>query len=271
MKKIILSVFLIFFAMLFAQENILLKSDAQAELNGYDYVKNFTVNSTSGYFTKDSFKILEPNEKGFRVCVEVPNTSTSYDILPSYPSFLNEANIGAGYIENAGSIKKIDITLTLNRPYDEIIFMYSTSPNGDIKFFKMPQNFNSVKSMEETVLTIEPDSYIQDVNYRDIKSAVALGGENDGIYFRGIRVKVNKAPNNIDFSPYSIVYLKEIKVQYDLNLTPEQFEQRKAMKEEWGISDEEELIREKTIARIDIEVKNKEQEKSKMFKEEVSE
>lgn len=43
------------------------------------------------------------------------------------------------------------------------------------------------------------------------------------------------------------------------------------MKEEWGISDEEELIREKTIARIDIEVKNKEQEKSKMFKEEVSE
>ena len=106
MKKIILSIFLIFFAMLFAQENILLKSDAQAELNGYDYVKNFTVNSTSGYFTKDSFKILEPNEKGFRVCVEVPDTSTSYDILPSYPSFLNEANIGAGYIENAGSIKK---------------------------------------------------------------------------------------------------------------------------------------------------------------------
>ena len=124
--------------------------------------------------------------------------------------------------------------------------------------------------MEETVLTIEPASYIQNVNYRDIKTANILG-ENDGIYFRGIRVKVNKAPNNIDFLPYSIVYLKEIKVQYDLNLTPEQFEQRKAMKEEWGISDEEELIREKTIARIDVEVKNKEQEKSKMFKEEVSE
>ena len=270
MKKIILSVFLIFFAMLFAQENILLKSDAQAELNGYDYVKNFTVNSTSGYFTKDSFKILEPNEKGFRICVEVPNTSTYYDILPPYPSFLNEANIGAGYIENAGSIKKIDITLTLFRPYDEIIFMYSTSPNGNIKFFKMPQDFNNVKSMEETILSIEPDSYIQNVNYRDIKTANILG-ENDGIYFRGIRVKVNKAPNGTIFFPYSIVYLKEIKVQYDLNLTPEQFEQRKAMKEEWGISDEEELIREKTIARIDIEVKNKEQEKSKMFKEEVSE
>ena len=238
MKKIILSVFLIFFAMLFAQENILFKSDVQAELNGYDYVKNFTVNSISGYFTKDSFKILEPNEKGFRVCVEVPDTSTSYDILPSYPSFLNEAKIGAGYIENAGSIKKIDITLTLNRPYDEIIFMYSTSPNGNIKFFKMPQDFNNVKSMEETVLTIEPASYIQNVNNRDIKTDNILG-ENDGIYFRGIRVKVNKAPKNIDFLPCSIIYLKEIKVQYDLNLTPEQFEQRKAMKEEWGISDEE--------------------------------
>ena len=187
-----------FFAMLFAQENILLKSDAQAELNGYDYVKNFTVNSISEYFTKDSL-------------------------------------------------------------------------NGDVKFFKMPQDFNNVKPVEETVLTIEPTSYIQDVNYRNIKPAAIIGDENDGIYFRGIRVKVNKAPNNIDFSPYSIVYLKEIKVQYDLKLTQEQFEQRKAMKEEWGISDEEELIREKTIARIDIEVKNKEQEKSKMFKEEVSE
>ena len=69
---------------------------------------------------------------------------------------------------------------------------------------------------------------------------------------------------------------KEDESNYDLvidttNLTPEQFEQRKAMKEDWGISDEEELIREKTIARIDVEVKNKEQEKSKMFKEEVSE
>lgn len=270
MKKIILSVFLIFFAMLFAQENILFKSDVKAELNGYDYAKNFTAISNSGYFTKDSFEVLEPNEKGLRVRAKVPNASTYYDILPSYPSFLNEANIGAGYIENAGSIKKIDITLTLFRPYDEIIFMYSTSPNGDIKFFKMPQDFNNVIPMEETILTIEPSSYIQNVNYRDIKTSNILS-ENDGIYFRGIRVKVNKAPNNIDFSPYSIVYLKEIKVQYDLNLTPEQFEQRKAMKEEWGISDEEELIREKTIARIDVEVKNKEQEKSKMFKEEVSE
>ena len=237
----------------------------------YDYVKNFTVNSNSGYFTKDSFKVLEPNEKGLRVGAKVPNASTFYDILPSYPSFLNEANIGAGYIENAGSIKKIDITLTLLRPYDEIIFMYSTSPNGNIKFFKMPQDFNNVKSMEETVLTIEPTSYIQNVNYRNIKPAAILGGENDGIYFRGIRVKVNKVPNNAEFYPLSAVYLKEIKVQYDLNLTPEQFEQRKAMKEEWGISDEEELIREKTIARIDTEVKNKEQEKSKMFKEEASE
>lgn len=188
MKKIILSVFLIFFAMLFAQENILLKSDAQAELNGYDYVKNFTVNSTSGYFTKDSFEVLEPNEKGLRVRAKVPNASTYYDILPSYPSFLNEANIGAGYIENAGSIKKIDITLTLNRSYDEIIFMYSTSPNGDIKFFKMPQDFNNVIPMEETILTIEPSSYIQNVNYRDIKTANILG-ENDGIYFRGIKSK----------------------------------------------------------------------------------
>ena len=49
----------------------------------------------------------------------------------------------------------------------------------------MPQDFNNVKSMEETVLTIEPASYIQDVNYRDIKTANILG-ENDGIYFRGM-------------------------------------------------------------------------------------
>lgn len=87
MKKIILSIFLIFFAMLFAQENILFKSDVKAELNGYDYAKNFTAISNSGHFTKDSFEVLEPNEKGLRVCAKVPNASTYYDILPSYPSF----------------------------------------------------------------------------------------------------------------------------------------------------------------------------------------
>ena len=268
MKKF-LTILLVCFMASFAfaqREEVLLKSDVSASLSDYDYATNFKVESQSGWFNKDSLVTLAPNELGFRVMAIIPESvnCTTYDIVPSYPSFLNEPNIGAGYIENVGDIKKISITLTVNRPYDEIILMYSTSPLGDIKLLKMPQDFNKVATMEETTLELYPDSYIDDVNKREIKSPVALGSECDGIYFRGIRIKANKAPSNIEYSPYSIVCIKEIKVQYDYNILPEQYELRKSMENEYGTNKKSEKIKEKTIAKIEMRNKSLEAEKRKM-------
>lgn len=118
MKKI-LSLFAILFAMftLSAQEQILFDAAVKADLDGYDYVSNFEMRSDSGYFTKDSFKILEPNDKGLRFMAIVPEDKyTNYEVVVAYPSFLNESGSGAGVIYNAASIKQIKVEASTNRP-----------------------------------------------------------------------------------------------------------------------------------------------------------
>ena len=135
--------------LLCAQEQVLFNSAAKADVDGYDYISNFEIDSKSGYFNKSQLMILEPNERGLRfIATKVPkDISTSYDILTAYPSFLNENVEGAGVILNAGAIKSIKVTATTNRPYDEIILLYSTSLMGPIKSIKMQQDFNNIKPM----------------------------------------------------------------------------------------------------------------------------
>ena len=139
MKKFILTLMAFAFTVcvLCAEEKVLFDSSAKSELDGYDYISNFEITSDSGYFKKDSFEILAPNEKGIRFLARgVPkDCSTSYKIKVAYPSFLNEKDdgIGTGFIYNVKYIKSIKIEATTNRPYDEIILMYRTSPTGLIK------------------------------------------------------------------------------------------------------------------------------------------
>ena len=52
--------------LLCAQEQVLFSSSAKADVDGYDYVSNFEIDSKSGYFNKSQLMILEPNEKGLR-------------------------------------------------------------------------------------------------------------------------------------------------------------------------------------------------------------
>ena len=173
--------------LLCAQEKVLFSSAAKADVDGYDYVSNFEIDSKSGYFNKSQLTILEPNEKGLRfIATKVPkDVSTSYDILTAYPSFLNESVEGAGVILNAGAIKSIKVTATTNRPYDEIILLYSTSPMGQIKSIKMPQDFNAIKSMEEFTLTFENPLYESDYKKREVVTSPVLGADADGLYLRG--------------------------------------------------------------------------------------
>ena len=68
MKNKILGILIILInlAPLFAKENILIKSDVAADLEGYDFVSNFEITSDSGRFKNSDLMILAPNEKGFR-------------------------------------------------------------------------------------------------------------------------------------------------------------------------------------------------------------
>ena len=196
MKNKILGILIILisFAPLFAKENILIKSDVAADLEGYDFVSNFEITSDSGRFKNSDLKILEPNEKGFRFLAKnVPEFSTSnYKIIPAYPVFLNEPNIGAGYIVNVSSVKSIKVIFTTNRPYDNISVLYSTSVNGPIKKIRIPQDFNSIKSMEENELIFENPLYEPDVKKREVKAVTVLGGDIEGCYVQGIEITTNQ-------------------------------------------------------------------------------
>ena len=255
--------------LLCAQEQVLFNSAAKADVDGYDYVSNFEIDSKSGYFNKSQLMILEPNEKGLRfIATKVPkDVSTSYDILTAYPSFLNESVEGAGVILNAGAIKSIKVTATTNRPYDEIILLYSTSPMGPIKSIKMPQDFNAIKSMEEFTLTFENPLYESDYKKREVVTSPVLGADADGLYLRGFRIKTNAPSGYSTYSEYSVFYLKSVVVVCDKAFTDEQLEAAKTLKEEFGIKETENV--EKRV-KADIAERNRirEVEKTLMASEE---
>ena len=255
--------------LLCAQEQVLFSSSAKADVDGYDYVSNFEIDSKSGYFNKSQLTILEPNEKGLRfIATKVPkDVSTSYDILTAYPSLLNESVEGAGVILNAGAIKSIKVTATTNRPYDEIILLYSTSPMGPIKSIKMPQDFNKIKSMEEFTLTYENPLYEKDYKKREVVTSPVLGADADGLYLRGFRIKTNAPSGYSTYSEYSVFYLKSVVVVCDKAFTDEQLEAAKTLKEEFGIKETENV--EKRV-KADIAERNRirEVEKTLMASEE---
>lgn len=273
MKNKILGILIILISFpLFAKEDILIKSDVAADLEGYDFVSNFEITSDSGRFKNSDLKILPPNEKGFRFLAKnVPEFSTSnYKIIPAYPVFLNEPNIGAGYIVNVSSVKSIKVIFTTNRPYDNISVLYSTSVNGPIKKIRMPQDFNSIKSMEENELIFENPLYEPDIKKREVKTVPVLGGDIEGFYFQGIEITTNPACGFAEYSEYSLVFLKEVSIIYDELFTAEQLEQKKVLKEDFGIDElAEEKI--KAINKVKEKIRLRENEASLMDKASESE
>lgn len=240
MKKIIsiLLASILILGSIFAEEKVLFDASAKSDLEGYDYVSNFEMTSDSGYFRADQFKILEPTERGIRfIATKVPdNTSTNYKVLVAYPSFLNEDGAGTGFIYNVKYIKSIKVEATTNRPYDEIYLLYSTSPTGPVKKVLMPQDFNTIKSMEDYELVFNNPNYEPDPNKRDVKSSPVLGSEADGLYLIGFQIKTNAPTGYYTYSPYSVFYLRKVTIIYDKMFTDEQVENNKILKEEFGIS-----------------------------------
>lgn len=269
MKKLtkVLGILFLLITPLFAKENILIKSDVTADLEGYDFVSNFEITSDSGRYKNSDLMILSPNEKGFRFLAKnVPEYSTSnYKIIPAYPVFLNEPNTGAGYIYNVSTIKSIKVIFTTNRPYDTISLLYSTSANGPVKKIKIPQDFNSIKSMEENELIFENPLYEPDVKKREVKTTPVLGGDIEGLYFQGIEITTNPAYGYSEYSEYSVIYLKEVSVIYDELFTEEQLEQKKILKEDFGI-DESAGERAKATNKVKEKIRIRENEASLMDK-----
>lgn len=270
MKKVFVSAMLVLL-LIFAvssEEKVLFDSAVQANLDNYDWVSNFEMVSESGYFQKDQFKILPPNEKGIRFLAMDPpkDVSTNYKILTAYPSFLNEEGIGAGYIYNVKFIKSIKIEATTNRPYDEVYLLYKTSPKGDVKKIKMPQNTSTIQSMVDYELLFENPCYEPDPTKRDLRNSPVLGSDADGLYLVGFQIKTNAPCGYNTYSNYSLFYLRKVTVIYDKMFTDEQVETNKILKEEFNIFPDEEL-EEKARTKIAEKIRIQEVEKSLMNSE----
>lgn len=256
MKKFLILFTMLFSSFVFAEEAILISSEAKADLDGYDYTSNFEITSNSGYFKKDNLTILEPNEKGFRfMATNVPkDISTNYEVRVAYPSFLNEPNKSVGYIENVSTIKQIKLVGTTNRPYDEIILMYSKSPKGKIHEIKLPQDFNSIRSMEEFTLIFDNPLYNSNAEF---SSEPILGNDTDGIYLVGFKIKTNAPSGFSKYSSYSIFYIKSVSVIFDNKFTKEQLEAKKLLKEEFNIVDNAEVSKKaKSYIAEKVRIKN---------------
>lgn len=253
-----------------AEEKVLLSSSTSATLGeGIGYAENFLATSNSGHFgKKNALKALAPSDKGFRaMAIDVPEFEvTHFQFQAPYPAFVNvdekgDAVEGAGFIENAATVKSFIVKeVLLNRPYDELFLLYSTSPTGPVIKVKLiptttDQEGNVVKNAPVNTMTpidfvFENSNYNENVKTREIKADPALGGASTGIYFRGLEIKTNPAWGLNEYSPWSIAYFKEIVAIYDKRFTDEQWAMRKELKDEWIIDDGSDAVRAKAIADV---------------------
>lgn len=263
-KYIVIFALLLLTPFLVAEEKSLLDTSVKSDIDGYDFISNFEVTSDSGWFNSKDLTILN-NDDGIVVKAEnVPQyTSTNYKIIPAYPAFLNEPNVGAGYIDNASAIKSITITYRVNRSYDEVFLLYSDSPAGPVKEVKIPQDFNATQSMVFQTITYEMANYISDVNKKEIKSYPIIGSPANGIYFRGIKIQTNMPTGYMAYGSTSVVQIKEVKVVYDNAKTQEQLDSEKEYSELFGI-DTDKTLKEKELQKIKEKNRIKEHNKSLM-------
>lgn len=257
---------------LFATEYTWISSEAKADFEGYDYATNFTIGSGSGAISLEDLKILDPKDGYFRFMAKLSNKEssfvpTNYIVRVPYPSAFNESGNGTGYINNAAAIKSIKLVGKTNRPYDEILLLYRTSIDGVIKSIRMPQDFNSIISMEEFTLVYENPLYEPDVNKRDLKSSPVLGNKTTTLEFIGFQIKCNRPDSIHAYSNYSIFEIKSVTIDCDDAFTKEQLEARAVLLEEFGIEENTE-IKQKESNRIQELIRVKENEKNLMHKDE---
>lgn len=267
MKNIIKLFALLIASCLFAETTELLNSSSNASLDDYNYISNFEIDSDSGYFVKGKNLKINSTADGIEaIAWNIPrNISATYKLIPAYPSELNEANSGSGYIKNAAAIKSVKIVATLNRPYDDIYLLYSTSLNGEIKRIKMP-HYDNAQSMVEQEYIFNNASYIDNVNNRNIKSYPLIGSYKQAIYFKGIEIQTNAPYGYYGYGDYSIVNIKTVAVTYDKAVNDEILSNSEEFEIKYGI-DATKVVKEKAKNEIKQKILIREKEKQLMDKE----
>lgn len=246
MKKLFSVVALLIFgaAFLVADEAVLFDYSVKADVleTGYDWIENSKAVGISGYYVPGK-NLSEPvvSEK-YGLCIrtdEAPNCDSNYAIEFVKPNF-NEPSTGAGYIQNAAAIKAMEITLTLNRGYDEVSVEWLQNGKLCSRKFKASDCESAVESMIEFTVKLDFSEYVSDVKNRSNAQVPVAGLRLTDIALKRIKVTTHAAPGTWAYSPTSIVGVKKVSVIYDKAVTDEAYQRGLEADETFGIKFDEE-------------------------------
>ena len=266
---------LIFSSFVFADEAVLFDYSTKADVlnTGYDWIENSRAKGISGIYEPGRNLFNPVLSEKYGLCIRTdfaPKYSDSrYAIEFVEPSF-NEANNGAGYITNAAAIKSADITMTLNRGYDEVEIFWLQNGKINKRKFKASDATSTVESMVEFTAHIDFTEYIKDPRNRSTAQIPVAGLKMTDIRLLRIEVITHQAPSNWLYSPTSIVGIKKISMIYDKAVTPEAYERGAEADSLFGINANKNL-EDKTRKNIEIYLRQDAYNKSLMATERTEE
>ena len=266
---------LIFSSFVFADEAVLFDYSTKANVlnTGYDWIENSRAKGISGIYEPGRNLFNPVLSEKYGLCIRTdfaPKYSDSrYAIEFVEPSF-NEANNGAGYITNAAAIKSADITMTLNRGYDEVEIFWLQNGKINKRKFKASDATSTVESMVEFIAHIDFTEYIKDPRNRSTAQIPVAGLKMTDIRLLRIEVITHQAPSNWLYSPTSIVGIKKISMIYDKAVTPEAYERGAEADALFGI-DANKSLEDKTRRNIEVYLRQDAYNKSLMATERTEE
>ena len=277
MKKFfsLLAMTIMTIGMTFADEAVLFDYSIKADVlnTGYDWIENSRAKGISGIYEPGRNLFNPVLSEKYGLCIRTdfaPKYSDSrYAIEFVEPSF-NEANNGAGYITNAAAIKSADITMTLNRGYDEVEIFWLQNGKINKRKFKASDATSTVESMVEFTAHIDFTEYVKDPRNRSTAQIPVAGLKMTDIRLLRIEVITHQAPSSWLYSPTSIVGIKKISMIYDKAVTPEAYERGAEADTLFGI-DANKSLEDKTRRNIEIYLRQDAYNKSLMATERTEE
>ena len=277
MKKFfsLLAITIMTIGMTFADEAVLFDYSIKADVlnTGYDWIENSRAKGISGIYEPGRNLFNPVLSEKYGLCIRTdfaPKYSDSrYAIEFVEPSF-NEANNGAGYITNAAAIKSADITMTLNRGYDEVEIFWLQNGKINKRKFKASDATSTVESMVEFTAHIDFTEYVKDPRNRSTAQIPVAGLKMTDIRLLRIEVITHQAPSSWLYSPTSIVGIKKISMIYDKAVTPEAYERGAEADTLFGI-DANKNLEDKTRRNIEVYLRQDAYNKSLMATEKTEE
>lgn len=235
-------VFMIFSS--FADEAVLFDSTAKADVlgTGYDWIENSRSVGVSGWYKagKNLSNPVLSEQYGLAIRTDdAPNGDSNYAIEFVTPFFNKDESgnpiSGAGLITNAAAVKEMEVTLVLNRGYDEVTIIWEQNGRENTRKFKATDSPTAIESMIEFTAHIDFTDYIKDAKNRSVAQLPVAGLRMTDIRLKRIMVTTHKAPSDWLYSPTSLVGVKKISVIYDKAVTPEAYERGKEADDVFGI------------------------------------